>query len=446
MRNAVTVLALTALLVAGWAAGDAVEPTRKAAIIPQTDQITIPLLLSYQGKVTDTAGRPVPNGLYAVTFSMYAESTGGTAFWTELQNVQARSGLFNVLLGSVAPITYVPWDGNCYLELQVHPDPAMTPRTRIASVAYAYFAAVAETAMTAGRAAPIRPLVPGVSNAEIGANAVTTDKILDHTIKGVDIATPCTLVSSNGNPGAALHIKSRNTGNGIRIDSASNNGIVVSYSNGTGVLVDSSSSSGFACYGAASDGIYIARAGVRGVRVDNAGNYGIAAYGDDGGGFLKADLATGVGLRAESYNGVNTDTAIYADGRGVSTGGWTFDFDDGSGAPCIVAPEQAIIASGAATIRRGNAAIAYPEVFARHIRPDVPVRINLTPRGNPSGMLCVAETDAAGFGVTLKAVPGWDGESDVTFDWIAIGALREPSSLPQPSEKPPPPVRDGREQ
>jgi hypothetical protein len=415
----------------------------KATPVAQ-DQITIPQFLNYQGKLTDTAGRPVPNGAYAVTFNMYAESTGGTAFWTELQNVQARNGLFNVQLGKVTPLTYMPWDGNCYLEMQVHPDPVMAPRVRIVSAAYSYFAAVAETALTAGRAAAIRPLVPGVGNAEILTNAVTTDKILDRTIKGADIALPCSLTSFVGNPGAALVIKSQNTGNGIRIDSAANNGIVVYYANSTGILVDSSAGNGMNIYAAATDGIYVARAHVRGLRVDNAGNYGVAAYGDDGGGFLKADIAAGVGLRAESYNGVNTDTAIYADGRGVSTGGWTFDFADGSGAPCAVTPELTMIASGTATLIDGHLAVNYPGVFSSHIRPDVPVRITLTPHGNPSGILCVSDRNGAGFSVTLKAVPGWDGEKNVSFDWIAIGILREPSSAPDPSTKPEAPQRERR--
>lgn len=403
------------------------------AVKPQgADQVTIPQLLNYQGKLTDTAGHPVPNGQYAVTFGLYPRDTGGVAFWTELQNVQTRGGLFNVLLGAVTPMTYVPWDGNCWLEMQVHPDPVMTPRVRIVSAAYSYFSAVAETAMAAGKAAAVRPLVPGVDSTEIRINHVTSGNIKDRTIKGIDIALPCSLISWVGNPGAALMIKSQNTGNGIRIDSAANNGIVISYCNSTGVLVDSSNGNGFNCYGAATDGIYIARAGTRGIRVDNAGSYGIASYGNLGGGFFRADIASGVGLRAETYNGVNGDTAIYADGRGIATGGWGSLFEDGSEVPCVVASGRLIIATGTDVVVNGAASIRYPDVFARHVRTDVPVRISLTPRGNPTGMLCVSDADAAGFRVALKTVPGWDGESNVTFDWLAFGTLPEPSTTPSP--------------
>jgi len=150
VRNAaclVTILCLTAL-----AAGNAaVAPPQVTGVKPQTtsygaEATTIPHMLSYQGKLTDTAGRPVPNGVYAVTFSMYSDSTGGSSFWTELQNVQVTSGLFAVLLGSVTPLDYIPEDGNCWLEMQVHPDPVMTPRIRIASAAYAYLTHKADTA------------------------------------------------------------------------------------------------------------------------------------------------------------------------------------------------------------------------------------------------------------------------------------------------------------
>jgi hypothetical protein len=154
MRLRVTLLTAVLLSLVLGAGNTAVrqQPTAIATNAPTkvvasaTDAITIPGLLSYQGKLTDTAGRPIPNGIYAVTFSLYAESTGGAAFWTELQNVQTRSGLFNVQLGTVTPLISLPEDGNCYLEMQVHPDPVMTRRIRIVSAAYAYLTRKADTA------------------------------------------------------------------------------------------------------------------------------------------------------------------------------------------------------------------------------------------------------------------------------------------------------------
>jgi hypothetical protein len=432
VKQSAVILIVAALSIVLGVPGN-VKSRQGGSRILATDQVTIPQLLNYQGKLTDTAGHPVPNGQYAVTFSLYAESIGGSAFWTELQSVQTRSGLFNVLLGSASPLTYIPWDGNCWLEMQVVPGPALTPRVRIVSAAYSYFSAVAETAMAAGRAAAARPLVPGVDSTEIRASMVTSSRIKDRTIKGIDIAIPCSLVSQVGNPYAALHIKSQNTGNGIRIDSAANNGIVVYYANSAGLLIDSAAGNGVNVYAAGTDGIYVARAHTRGLRVDKAGNYGVAAYGMSGGGYFEADTFAGVGIVARSFNAVATDTAIHAEGRCIASGGWYTGFDDGGGAPCAVSPERTIIAYGTARVSSG--VIRYPDVFVHNIRSDIPVRINLTPKGNPAGMLYVSSTDAAGFSVALKHVPGWDGDSDATFDWVAFGTLREPSSAPGP--KPP---------
>jgi len=115
------------------------------------DAIAIPRMLSYQGKLTDTAGRSVPDGVYAVDFRLFDVPTGGSFFWSELQSVTTRSGLFSVLLGSVTPVSDLPTSGDCYLEVQVIPDLPMSPRVRIVSSAYSFFAQRAETASVAAR-------------------------------------------------------------------------------------------------------------------------------------------------------------------------------------------------------------------------------------------------------------------------------------------------------
>ncbi len=66
-----------------------------------------------------------------------------------------------------------------------------------------------------------------------------------------------------------------------------------------------------------------------------------------------------------------------------------------------------------------------------NLRKDVPVRITVTPRGNPAGVLYISEQDVSSFKVAIKQVPGWDGERDVTFDWIAFGTLKEYETSPK---------------
>ena len=98
---AVATLALSAML---WAADDAVVTPQEAASY-QAGGITIPPVLSYQGRLTDATGVPLPDGQYSTTFKLYTQPSGGSPFWMETQKASTRDGLFSVLLGSVTPIS-----------------------------------------------------------------------------------------------------------------------------------------------------------------------------------------------------------------------------------------------------------------------------------------------------------------------------------------------------
>jgi hypothetical protein len=183
------------------------------------DAITIPGLLSYQGKLTDLGGTPVRDSGYTVTFRLFSVLTGGTAFWSEMQSVQTHAGLFNVLLGYFTPIVSLPTDGNCYLEMQVGDNTPMRPRTRIVSSGYAFVARKADTANFALNAQPSDSAriaansyrlqgkdttdlnnlyvnegqANSISNPMIQHNAITSDAIEDGTIQPADLSfTPAT--------------------------------------------------------------------------------------------------------------------------------------------------------------------------------------------------------------------------------------------------------------
>ena len=141
MRTAI-VLAMVMLAPGAmlWAADDAVvAPQQGAKVAPVTskvvssnDAITIPQMMSYQGRLTDASGVPVSDGNYTVAFRLYTEQAGGNPFWTETQSVTTRDGLFSVLLGSVTPIGTVPATGAAYLGMSVENSTEMAPRLRIA--------------------------------------------------------------------------------------------------------------------------------------------------------------------------------------------------------------------------------------------------------------------------------------------------------------------------
>lgn len=109
---------------------------------------TVPRLIRYAGVVRDLNGSPL-TGTVGVTFSLYAEQTGGAALWMETQNVQADAGgHYSILLGSTKPdglpselfaSEQARWIG-AQIEQQ-----AEQPRTLLVSAPYALKAGDAET-------------------------------------------------------------------------------------------------------------------------------------------------------------------------------------------------------------------------------------------------------------------------------------------------------------
>ncbi len=115
----------------------------------------VPGMINYQGTLTDDGGM-VLDTTVAMTFTIYYDSTGGASIWNETQlSVMVTDGIFNVLLGSVNPLTEGLFGGSPsrWLGVQVGGDPELVPRQRIVTVAHAFHAAEAETASYA-HAAP----------------------------------------------------------------------------------------------------------------------------------------------------------------------------------------------------------------------------------------------------------------------------------------------------
>jgi hypothetical protein len=173
---------ITVLLIAGKAftAGTTSQPvtnTGRTELVStpvnvETDAITIPRLINYQGKLTDASGNPI-TGTKSLVFKVWdVLSAGTTPLWSETQSVTVTDGIFSVLLGSSTPIpgSAVLQSGACYLEITVE-GVTIEPRTQLVSVPYAYKADTADYAPT------LRPLSPQVGSDEIADAAVTMPKI-----------------------------------------------------------------------------------------------------------------------------------------------------------------------------------------------------------------------------------------------------------------------------
>ena len=79
----------------------------------------VPQTIDYQGRLADSDGNYL-NSVVTVDFLIYNVETGGTALWSETQDVSTSNGIFHVLLGSgISFPTDLFNDANRWLELVV---------------------------------------------------------------------------------------------------------------------------------------------------------------------------------------------------------------------------------------------------------------------------------------------------------------------------------------
>lgn len=185
-----------------------------ASVLAQS--AVVPALLSYQGRVTDSAGNLVGASTpvnRAVKFQLYTASSGGTAIWAETQTVTISGGEFSVLVGNgtgisgltgpsaPAPTPYKTLKdvlnsattSAFYLGVTVDDgnsatvDAEISPRQQLVSGAFALRAAVAESvASSAVTTAMVAD--SSITTGKIADANVTSAKIADGTVAAADIA------------------------------------------------------------------------------------------------------------------------------------------------------------------------------------------------------------------------------------------------------------------
>jgi len=132
-----------------------------------------PNLLNYQGRLTDPSGNP-SNGTFSMTFAVYDADSGGNPLpagtpWSETQNVTVSNGVFNVLLGSVTALPTTLFQGGFgpsdssgplrFLQVVVNGE-ELSPRKRMASVAYSLPRQGTARVTTTGFSIPDRIVLP----------------------------------------------------------------------------------------------------------------------------------------------------------------------------------------------------------------------------------------------------------------------------------------------
>src|SRR5579863_361711 len=124
--------------------------TLVAAVLALAD--TAPMLLPFQGRLTDQNGVAISNGVKVVQFKIYNVPTGGNPVWAgEGHRTTVNGGLVNVMLGTKTPLNGVDFNQQLYLEITVDvsgpggvpdnaitdADPPMLPRQLILPVVFA---------------------------------------------------------------------------------------------------------------------------------------------------------------------------------------------------------------------------------------------------------------------------------------------------------------------
>ncbi len=155
----------------------------------------IPTTMRFQGRLTDSQGRPI-TGTPQVRFEIFNAASGGTSVWGPSPYLSVNSndaGLFSVDI-DVGPSggTVFSSAGDLYLQVTVKAgtggqDQVLSPRQHLSNVPYAFFSQVASSATTAGTANSVSD--NSISTAKIQDNAVTSSKIADGTIAGPDLAS-----------------------------------------------------------------------------------------------------------------------------------------------------------------------------------------------------------------------------------------------------------------
>ncbi|MDX9856301.1 MAG: hypothetical protein RBT76_00755 [candidate division Zixibacteria bacterium] len=166
----------------------------------------VPNVISYQGRLTDAGGNPLPDGPKGMRFIIYNDSTA-SAPANELWDsgpvtVTTTDGLFSVRLGAppMNPLNLgIFGDGDfisdslAFLGITVGADPEISPRTRLTTVPYAWQSVLSLQSQVTDFVTD-----DGVISSSIRDSAVTVDKLAPNAATAIGELAP--------SPGYALTV------------------------------------------------------------------------------------------------------------------------------------------------------------------------------------------------------------------------------------------------
>ena len=302
----------------------------------------IPQVINYQGKVTDTGGIPVADGIYNVAFVIFDAATGGTELWNSgVQSIAVSEGIFNVLLGEIPMLSLdLPFDEDYWLEVDIEGD-IQSPRERLGSMGYSYMASglvpgtEVNGSVTSGTLSAIKAVNTATTGPAYGgyfqSSSITGLGIFGSALStsGTNYGGRFESYSPDGRAvfGYATATTGQNYGGRFQSNSTSGTGIYGSAAATTGynygVYGQSSSTSGYGVYGetSATTGTNY---GVYGRNYSTSG-YGVfghatASTGTNYGVYGRSDSPSGHGVRGYAPTTTGSTYGIY--GKSDSTSGY----------------------------------------------------------------------------------------------------------------------------
>lgn len=157
-----------------------------------------PRLINYQGRLTDAAGTPLPDGAKSVRFIIWNDPTltaPGNEVWNSGPlTVTTTSGLFSVFLGGSPQPALTPdllMDTMRWMGITVGADPELSPRTRLVAVPYAFNAQnalYADSSRTTGSSQFVRVVGDTMTgNLSFDNDALGVDAWLENTATGANL-------------------------------------------------------------------------------------------------------------------------------------------------------------------------------------------------------------------------------------------------------------------
>ncbi len=152
-------------------------------------QADVPGLISYQGRLTDSAGQPVPDGTYTMDFAVYGSATGGTAVWQETgRPVNVSGGVFTTVLGKGTPLPEAGLPSPAWLETKVG-GVTLSPRVQLTSSPFALRSLIAEQVLPTGAVTSLNS-IKGDVTLQAGDNISLSQSGNTITLSGLSIPNP----------------------------------------------------------------------------------------------------------------------------------------------------------------------------------------------------------------------------------------------------------------